>query len=168
MGDVKEERALRALGVALDEHAPVIRHGRGEFPEGTPFLRLTFPGSGEATVFLDGHQWICFGEPGRGREPTQLAAGQVDDDPTLVAERLASALISVRRRPSAPARLLRACGIGFAAGVGICLLTMIIMAILVGGNGYLTDTTISAVHILAFVFGGGAGLWVGIRRWRRE
>ncbi|GAA4237270.1 hypothetical protein FHR32_006189 [Streptosporangium album] len=167
MGDVKEERALRALGAALDEHAPVIRHGRREFPEGTPFLWMSFPGSGEATVFLDGRQWICLGEPGGGRAPTQLAAGQVDDDPALVAERLVSALISARRRPSAPVRALRASGIGLAAGVGVCLLSMIIMAILVGGNGYLTDTTISAVHVLAAVLGGGAGLWAGVRWWRR-
>ncbi|MFJ2034020.1 hypothetical protein [Streptosporangium sp. NPDC087985] len=167
MGDVREERALRALGAALDAHAPVIRHGRGEFPEGAPFLWLRFPGAGEATVFLDGRRWICLGEPGPGREPAELVAGQVDDDPALVAERLRSLLVLLRKRPEGLARLVRAAGIGLAAGVGVCLLSMVIMAVLIGGNGYLSDTTISAAYVLATVFGGAAALWAGVRWWRR-
>ncbi|WP_433236959.1 hypothetical protein ACQPYK_27975 [Streptosporangium sp. CA-135522] len=166
MGDLKDERALRALSAALDAHIPAVRHGLGEFPEGTPFLWLSFPGSGKAAVFLDGGQWIYLGEPGRGRAATQLAAGRVDDDPALVAERMVSVLLPARRRSTGLPRLLRASGVGLAAGVGMGLLGMVIMAVLVGGNGYLNDTTIAAVHLLAVVLGTVAGLWAGIRWWR--
>ncbi|MER5324978.1 hypothetical protein [Streptosporangium roseum] len=166
MDDSGEERALRALGAALDASAPAVRHGRREFPEGTPFLWLGFPGAGEAAVFAYGRQWICLSEPEPGGVTTQLVAGRLDEDPALVAERLMSVMVPVRRRAEGLSRVLKACGIGLAAGLGMGMLGLVIMAILVGGNGYLSDTSTAAVYVLAALLGAGTGLWLGVRWWR--
>ncbi|MEV8635469.1 hypothetical protein AB0395_27800 [Streptosporangium sp. NPDC051023] len=81
MDDLDEERALRALGTALDVSAPVVRHRLRRFPEGTPFLRLHLPGASDAALFLEGRQWIYLSEPGQDRPVTEFAAGLLDDDP---------------------------------------------------------------------------------------
>ncbi|OUC98403.1 hypothetical protein [Streptosporangium minutum] len=166
MGDSGEERALRALGAALDANAPVVRHGLREFPEGAPFLWLGFPGAGEAAVFAHDRQWICLSEPVPGGVTTQLVAGRLDEDPALVAERLMSVMAPVRGRAGGLSRVLRACGIGLAGGLGVGMLGLVIMAILVAGNGYLSDTSTAAVYLLAALLGVGAGLWLGVHWWR--
>ncbi|MFI6884052.1 hypothetical protein SAMN05216275_13029 [Streptosporangium canum] len=166
MGDSGEERALSALGAALDTGAPAVRHGLREFPEGTPFLWLGFPGAGEAAVFAHGRQWICLSEPEPGGVTTQLVAGRLDEDPALVVERLMSVMAPVRGRADGLSRVLKACVLGLAAGLGVGMLGTVIMAILVAGNGYLSDTSTVAVYVLAAVLGAGAGLWLGVRWWR--
>ena len=166
MSDVDQERALRTLEAALDLRAPVVRHRLRKFPEGAPFLWLSFPGAGGATIFLDRRQWIYLSEPKRGEVAVQLAAGQVDDDPALVVERLIPVMTPVRRRRSTLVRVLVASGIGLAAGAGVGLLSAVLMAILVAGNGYLSDTTTVVVYALAALLGVVAGLWLAWRWWR--
>ncbi|MFF5205666.1 hypothetical protein [Streptosporangium sp. NPDC000396] len=165
MDDPAEERALRELRAVLDANAPIVRHEREEFPEGTPFLRVSLPGTDDVAVFLDDRQWICLSEPKPGRVPVEFVAGRIDDDPVLVVDRLVSALVPARRRSSDLARTLKASGVGLAAGTGVGLLGMLVMAVLVGGSGYLSDTTIAAVYVLAILLGAGAGLWAAIRWW---
>ncbi|MFI7539383.1 hypothetical protein [Streptosporangium sp. NPDC049376] len=167
MEDPDEERALRALGTALDANAPVIRHRLRRFPEGTPFLRLRLPGASDAALFLDGRQWIYLSEPGRGAPVTEFAAGQLDDDPEVVVERLMSVMGRSQGRTWRPGRLLRALAFGFGAAALVCVLSGLIMAVLVGGSGYVSEASTRGVYVLAVLFGLIAGVWVGIRRWRR-
>lgn len=168
MGRSGQEVALRALGAALDVHAPTARHGVRTFPEGTPFLWLTVPGAGGATVFLEERHWICLSEPDRGGVTVQLVAGGVDDDPALVVGRLLTVMTPVPRPPGGLARALRVSLLGLAGGMGVGLLAALLMAILVAGNGYTSDTTIGAVYVLAALIGVGTGLWVSLRWWRMD
>ncbi|MDP9867708.1 MULTISPECIES: hypothetical protein [Streptosporangium] len=161
-----EERALRSLGAALDAGAPVVRHVLRRFPEGTPFLWLSFPGSGDAAVFVDGSRWIYLSEPEQGGVATQLVAGRLDEDPALVAERLVSVMAPIHDHAGGPVRVLKACGVGLAAGAGAGLLSTLIMAVLVGGNGYLSDTSTTAVYVLAALLAVVTGLWLAVRWWR--
>jgi hypothetical protein len=156
VSDVDQERALRTLEAALDLRAPVVRYR----------LWLSFPGAGGATIFLDRRQWIYLSEPRRGEVAVQLAAGQVDDDPALVVERLMPVMTPVRRRRSTLVRVLVASGIGLATCAGVGLLSAVLMAILVAGNGYLSDKTTVVVYALAALLGVGAGLWLAWRWWR--
>jgi len=167
VGRSGQEVALRALGAALDVHAPTARHGVRTFPEGTPFLWLTVPGAGGATVFLDELQWICLSEPERGGVTVQLVAGRVDDDPALVVGRLMAVMTPVPRPFGG--RLKRALKVGLlgiAGGAGVGLLAALLMAILVAGNGYTSQETIRAVYVLAVLIGVATGLWVSLRWWR--
>jgi hypothetical protein len=166
VGNADQEKALRILEAALDLRAPVVRHRLKKFPEGAPFLWLSFPGAGGAAIFLDRRQWIYLSEPKRGEVAVQLAAGQVDDDPALVSERLLPVMTPVRRRRSAAVRVLAASGIGLAAGAGVGLLSAVLMAILVAGNGYLSDTSTVVVYALAALLGVASGLWLAWRWWR--
>ncbi|MEU0519227.1 hypothetical protein [Streptosporangium sp. NPDC006007] len=167
VADSGDERALRALGTALDANAPVVRHGLRRFPEGTPFLWLSSPESGDATVFLDHRQWIYLNEPEPGRPAGQFAAGRVEDDPEVVVERLMSVMVPDRRRSGRLSRALKCGGPGLAAGAGMGFLSAMIMAVLVGGNGYVSDASTAGVYVLATLVGVATALWVGIRRWRR-
>ncbi|WP_329082117.1 hypothetical protein [Streptosporangium sp. NBC_01469] len=169
MGRSGQEVALRALGAALDVHAPMARHGVRTFPEGTPFLWLTVPGAGGAIVFLDDRHWICLSEPGRGGVAVQLVAGGVDDDPALVVSRLMVVMTPVPR--PAGGRLSRALKVGLlglAGGAGMGVLAALLMAVLVAGNGYTSDTTIRVVYVLAALIGVATGLWVSLRWWRMD
>ncbi|MFF3438683.1 hypothetical protein [Streptosporangium sp. NPDC002721] len=166
MGRSGQEVALRALGAALDVHAPKAGHGVRTFPDGTPFLWLTVPGAGGATVFLEERHWICLSEPARGGVTVQLVAGGVDDDPALVVSRIMTVMTPVPRRAGGLVRVLRTVLLGLAGGAGVGLLSALLMAILVAGNGYTSDTTIGVVYVLAALIGVGTGLWVSLRRWR--
>ncbi|MFD0889610.1 hypothetical protein ACFQ08_34165, partial [Streptosporangium algeriense] len=66
-----------------------------------------------------------------------------------------------------PGRLLRALAFGFGAAVLVCVLSGLIMAILVGGSGYVSEASTRGVYVLAILFGLIAGVWIGVRRWRR-
>ncbi|GAA2874787.1 hypothetical protein GCM10010517_35540 [Streptosporangium fragile] len=166
MGNTNQESALRALGAALDLHAPMVRHSLKAFPEGEPFLRLRVPGAGGATVFVHARQWICLSEPEPGGVAGQLTAGQVDDDPALVVGRLMSVMAPVRGRRGVLPRVLKAAAVGGLAAAGVGLLCAVIMAVLVVGNGHLDDTTTAVVYTLAVLLGLGSGLWVALRVWR--
>ncbi|MFC7642083.1 hypothetical protein ACFQX6_14735 [Streptosporangium lutulentum] len=76
MGNADQERALRVLEAALDLRVPVVRHRLRKFPEGAPFLWLSYPGAGDAAIFLDRRQWIYLSEPKRGGVAVQLAAAR--------------------------------------------------------------------------------------------
>ncbi|MFF0311554.1 hypothetical protein ACFYSC_29315 [Streptosporangium sp. NPDC004379] len=165
MGDLIEERALRALSEAFDATAPVVRHDRREFPEGTPFLSLRLPGSADAAVFLDDSRWIYLSEPERGRMPTQFAAGRVDDDPELVVRRLV-AVLAPPRGDRLPVRLLKAFLLALIAGLGVGMLSVVIMAVLIAGNGYLSETAIAWAYGLGGLFAIAAGGWTAVRWWR--
>ncbi|MGJ6966637.1 hypothetical protein ACSDR0_32470 [Streptosporangium sp. G11] len=166
MGRSGQEVALRALGAALDTHAPTVRHGVRTFPEGTPFLWLTVPRAGGAVVFLEDRHWICLSEPERGGVTVQLVAGGVDDDPALVVERLMAVMTPVPRAAGGLSHALRVGLLGLAGGAGAGLLAALLMAVLVAGNGYTSDTTIRVVYVLAALIGVAAGLWVSLRWWR--
>ncbi|MFI6512567.1 hypothetical protein ACIBCT_33595 [Streptosporangium sp. NPDC050855] len=168
MGISGQEMALRALGAAIDLHAPMARHGVRAFPEGSPFIWLTVPGMGGATVFLDGRRWICLSEPERGGTTVQLVAGTVDDDPEVVVGRLMGVLTPAPRSLSALSLALRAGWLGLVGGVGAALLAALLMAILVAGNGYTSDTSVGVVHAIAVLIGVTCGAWVALRRWRLE
>ncbi|MGC5014506.1 hypothetical protein ACLQ2R_27390 [Streptosporangium sp. DT93] len=168
MGISGQEMALRALGAALDLHAPMARHGVRAFPEGTPFVWLTVPGLGGATVFLDGRRWICLGEPERGGATVQLVAGTVDDDPEIVVGRLLGVLVPPPRRLGGLSLAARAGGLGLLAGTGAALLAALLMAILVAGNGYTSETSVGVVYSIAALIGVTCGSWVALRRWRLE
>ncbi|GAA3040830.1 hypothetical protein [Streptosporangium longisporum] len=168
MGISGQEMALRALGAAIDLHAPMARHGVRAFPEGSPFIWLTVPGMGGATVFLDGRRWICLSEPERGGTTVQLVAGTVDDDPELVVGRLMGVLTPAPRSLSALSLALRAGWLGLVSGVGAALLAALLMAILVAGNGYTSDTSVGVVHVIAVLIGVVCGAWVALRRWRLD
>ncbi|MEV7014001.1 hypothetical protein [Streptosporangium sp. NPDC051022] len=167
MGESGEERALRELETALDANAPVVHHRLRRFPEGTPFLWLRLPGASGATLFLDRHRWIYLSEPGPDGPVTEFAAGRVEDDPKIVVERLMSVMVRPPRRGGRFMRLLKSGVLGFAAAAGTGVLSALVMAILVAGNGYVTETSIVWVDVLAVVIGVAAGLWVGVRWWRR-
>jgi len=163
VGKSSQEVALRALGAALDQHAPMARHGVRAFPEGAPFLWLTVPGAGGATVFLDDRRWICLSEPDRGGVTVQLFAGGVDDDPALVVGRLMTVMVPAPRRTGRLWCALRAGMFGLLAGAGAGLLAALLMAILIAGNGYTSGTAVRVVYILAALIGVGFGCWVGLR-----
>lgn len=163
VGKSGQEVALRALGAALDLHAPTARHGVRAFPEGTPFLWLIVPGAGGATVFLDDRQWICLSEPERGGVTVQLVAGGIDDDPALVVGRIMTVMVPVPRRRGRLPRALGAGLLGIVGGAGVGLLAALLMAVLVAGNGYVSDAAIKVVYALAALIGVGAGCWVVLR-----
>ncbi|GAA3120541.1 hypothetical protein GCM10017600_72350 [Streptosporangium carneum] len=149
-------------------NAPTVRHRLRRFPEGTPFLKLRLPGEGDATLFLDGHQWIFLSEPGDDRPATQFAAGLVEDAPEVVVERVMSVMARRVRRAAPAGRALKSCALGLVTAVGVGLLSAVVMAILIGGNGYpLSDVSSVAVYVLAALLGVAAGVWVGVRWWRR-
>ncbi|GAA3429003.1 hypothetical protein ACWDTT_16780 [Streptosporangium sandarakinum] len=165
MGDLIDERALRALSAAFDATAPVIRHDRREFPEGTPFLSLRLPGSADAAVFLDGSRWIYLSEPEHGRMPTQFAAGRLGDDPEIVVRRLV-AVLAPPRRDRLPVRLLKAFLLALLTGLGVGMLSVVVMAVLIVGNGYLSETTTAWAYGLGGLFALAAGTWTAARWWR--
>ncbi|MFC7642082.1 hypothetical protein ACFQX6_14730 [Streptosporangium lutulentum] len=71
------------------------------------------------------------------------------------------------RHRSALKRALVASGVGLAAGVGVGLLSAVLMAILVAGNDrLLTSTSIVVVYVLSALLAVAAGLWLGWRWWR--
>ncbi|MEU8377896.1 hypothetical protein [Streptosporangium sp. NPDC048865] len=166
MGRSGQEVALRALGAALDVHAPAAGHGVRTFPDGTPFLWMTVPRAGGAIVFLEERHWICLSEPGRGGATVQLVAGGIDDDPALVVGRIMTVMTPAPRPAGGLARALKAGLLGLAGGAGVALLSALLMAILVAGNGYTSDTTIGVVYVLAALIGVATGLWVSLRWWR--
>ncbi|MEV8635468.1 hypothetical protein AB0395_27795, partial [Streptosporangium sp. NPDC051023] len=84
-----------------------------------------------------------------------------------VVERLMSVMARPGKRTGFLGRALKSCALGLAAATVVCFLSGVVMAVLVGGNGYVSDASTRGVYVLAVLFGVAAGLWVGVRWWRR-